>query len=187
MTETFEYAVVGLGALGSAAAYHLAKRGHSVIGLEQFELGHVRGASHDSSRILRHSYHTPNYVRLTKAAYDDWAELEADSGEQLVTVTGGLDLFPLGAAISSGDYVDSLTAEGVDFELLTETDVMERWPQFLLPGGTVGLYQQRGAIVPAGRGTALLQSRARAHGADLRERSPCSRCGRWATTTAASR
>ena len=81
MSEQFEYVVIGLGGLGSGAAYHLAKAGHSVLGLEQFELGHERGASHDTSRILRHSYHTPEYVRLTFDAYDDWASLEADSGE----------------------------------------------------------------------------------------------------------
>ena len=85
MSEQFEYVVVGLGALGSGTAYHLAKAGHSVLGLEQFELGHERGASHDTSRILRHSYHTPEYVRLTFDAYDDWATLETDSGQDLVT------------------------------------------------------------------------------------------------------
>ena len=85
---------IGLGALGSAAAMHLARRGKRVLGLERFELGHKRGASHDTSRILRHSYHTPAYVRLTQEAYDDWADLERWSGEQLVTVVGGLDLFP---------------------------------------------------------------------------------------------
>ena len=67
MTDV-DYVVVGLGALGSGAAWHLAARGHSVLGLEQFELGHSRGASHDTSRILRHSYHTPAYVRLTQEA-----------------------------------------------------------------------------------------------------------------------
>ena len=73
MTERFDHVVVGLGALGSATAYQLAKRGRSVLGLERFELGHSSGASHDTSRILRHSYHTPEYVRLTQDAYDDWA------------------------------------------------------------------------------------------------------------------
>ena len=80
MADSFEYVVVGLGALGSAAAHQLARRGHRVVGLERFELGHRRGASHDTSRILRHSYHTPEYVRLTFDAYDDWARLEEDSG-----------------------------------------------------------------------------------------------------------
>ena len=76
-----------------------------MLGLEQFELGHNRGASHDTSRILRHSYHTPSYVELTQAAYDDWAALEVDSGEELVTIVGGLDLFPPDAVITIDDYV----------------------------------------------------------------------------------
>ena len=110
--------VVGLGGLGSATAWQLARRGASVVGLEQFELGHVRGASHDTSRILRRSYHTPAYVRLAGEAYDDWADLERESGEQLVTRTAGVDLFPPGAAIPADDYTTSMAAEGVPFETL---------------------------------------------------------------------
>ena len=79
--RAFDYVVIGLGGLGSAAAWELARRGHRVLGLERFELGHTRGASHDTSRILRHSYHTPAYVRLTQEAYADWARLERESGE----------------------------------------------------------------------------------------------------------
>lgn len=165
----FEYVVVGLGALGSAAAYHLSKGGHRVLGLEQFTLGHARGASHDTSRILRHSYHTPGYVRLAFAAYDDWAALEADSGERLVTQVGGLDLFPPEAAIPIDDYTTSLSAGGVGYETLASDEVEERWPQFRLPAGTVGLYQERGSIVPAARGTAALQASARRFGAELRD------------------
>jgi sarcosine oxidase len=174
MSETCDYVVVGLGALGSAAAYQLARCGHAVVGLERFELGHRRGASHDTSRILRHSYHTPEYVRLTQEAYDDWARLEEASGESLVTVVGGLDLFPPDPAIPMGDYVDSLTAVGVPFELLDAHEVTARWPQFTLPERTLGLFQARGAIVPAGRGTALLQDLAMRHGAVLRDGSPVS-------------
>ncbi|MEP6814010.1 MAG: FAD-dependent oxidoreductase, partial [Marmoricola sp.] len=73
MTEHVDYVVIGLGALGSATCRELAQRGNSVVGLERLELGHTRGASHDTSRILRHSYHTPSYVRLTQEAYADWA------------------------------------------------------------------------------------------------------------------
>ena len=72
-----DVAVIGLGGLGSATAYWLARRGVPVVGFEQFELGHVRGASHDHSRIIRRSYHTPEYVRLTAGAYDAWREVEA--------------------------------------------------------------------------------------------------------------
>ena len=172
MSDFYEYAVIGLGALGSATAYELAKRGQSVLGLEQFELGHNRGASHDTSRILRHSYHTPSYVELTQAAYADWAALEVDSGEELVTVVGGLDLFPPDAVITIDDYVASLDVVGIEYELLSVAEIGGRWPQFSLPEGTVGLYQSRGAMVPAGRGTGVMQARARALGATLVDSSP---------------
>jgi sarcosine oxidase len=172
MTEQYDVVVVGLGALGSATAHQLAVRGHSVLGLERFELGHHRGASHDTSLILRHSYHTPEYVRLTQEAYDDWARLSSGAGEELVTVVGGLDLFPPDPAIPLADYVDSLTEAGVPFEVLDTHAVHDRWPQFRLPEGTVGLFQERGAIVPAGPGTALMQRLAREHGAVLRDRTP---------------
>src|SRR5262249_1460979 len=119
MAETsFEYAVVGLGALGSATAWQLARRGLPVVGLQPFELGRERGASHDSSRIIRHSYPRPDYVALTFEAYDDWATLEADAGEPLLTITGGLDLFPPDAAIPSSDYTAAMDDRGVAYEVL---------------------------------------------------------------------
>ena len=164
--------VAGLGALGSATCRELARRGRSVVGLERFELGHTRGASHDTSRILRHSYHTPGYVRLTREAYEDWSRLERDTGVPLVTRVGGLDLFPPEAAISPVDYTDSLTEVGIGFELLDVTETTRRWPQLRLPDGTLVLHQADAAIVPAGRGTRTMQDDARAHGADLRPHSP---------------
>ncbi len=167
--------MVGLGALGSAAAWQLASRGHSVVGLEQFELGHARGASHDTSRILRHSYHTPAYVRLTQEAYDDWARLESESAESLVTVVGGLDLFPPDCAISPVDYVGSLREVGIAFEELDTDEIRRRWPAFDPPAGTLGLYQERGAIVPAARGTAAMQRLAIGAGATLLGSTPVTR------------
>ena len=170
MIEHYDHVVVGLGALGSATAHQLARRGFSVLGLERFELGHHRGASHDTSRILRHSYHTPEYVRLTQDAYDDWARLSSWADRDLVTVVGGLDLFPPDPAIPRVDYTASLTEVGIDFELLDVDAIGERWPQFALPAGTVGLFQERGAIVPAGPGTAVMRDLACGHGAVLRDR-----------------
>jgi sarcosine oxidase len=167
-----DYVVIGLGALGSAAAWQLASRGHSVVGLDRFELGHDRGASHDGSRILRHSYHTPTYVRLTHEAYDDWSRLEKETGEALVTVVGGLDLFPPGCAIRPDDYVGSMLELGVEFESYTAPEIMERFPMFRVPVDTVGLFQERGAIVPAARGTAAMQRAAVAAGARLLGSSP---------------
>jgi sarcosine oxidase len=170
-----DYVVVGLGALGSAAAWQLAARGHSVLGLEQFELGHRRGASHDTSRILRHSYHTPAYVRLTQEAYDDWALLEEASGESLVTVVGGLDLFPPGCMIAPDDYMVSMRDVGIDFESLSSGEIGERFPMFSVPPDTIGLFQERGAIVPAALGTAAMQRLAMASGAQLLESTPVTR------------
>ncbi|HZI45394.1 MAG TPA: FAD-dependent oxidoreductase, partial [Ilumatobacter sp.] len=126
----FDVAVVGLGGLGSAAAYWLARSGSTVVALEQFELGHVRGASHDHSRIIRRSYHTPDYVALTAAAYETWQVVEGDADEQLVTRTGGIDIFPPAAAIDPEPYLSSMTACGVPYEWLDAGEVRRRWPAF---------------------------------------------------------
>ncbi|CUR60204.1 putative Monomeric sarcosine oxidase [metagenome] len=172
MSSEYDVVVIGLGALGSAAAWQLASRGRRVLGLERFELGHSNGASHDTSRILRHSYHTPAYVRLTQQAYDDWATLEAASGQDLVSVVGGLDLFPAGAAIPMSDYTDSLDDVGIGYEVLDVAEIRRRWPQFHLDPAVTGLFQERSAIVPAARGTRAMQGLALAHGAVLRDHSP---------------
>ena len=172
MAERADYVVIGLGAIGSAAAWQLARRGYSVVGLERFALGHDRGASHDTSRILRHSYHTPGYVELTLEAYADWADLEEASGGRLVTKVGGLDFFPPDPAIAPDDYTSSMEAVGIAYEALDNADVARRWPMYRLPVGTLTLYQADSAIVPAGPGTAVMQVQARRHGADLRGGSP---------------
>jgi sarcosine oxidase len=170
--ERVDYVVAGLGALGSATCLELAVRGHQVVGLERFELGHSRGASHDTSRILRHSYHTPAYVRLTQEAYADWARLERRSRTELVFGVGGLDLFPPEPAIDPADYTESLDEVGIAYELLDREAVQVRWPQFRLPDGTLVIHQRDAAIVPAARGTRVMQQTARQHGARLREHSP---------------
>ena len=132
MKRDHDVIVVGLGALGSGAAYWLARKGADVLGLEQFELGHSNGASQDHSRIIRLSYHRPEYVRLARRAYETWAEVEAESGTTIVTRTGGLDVAPRNAAIPLSDYIDSMTAEGVPFEHLDADEIMRRWPQWHL-------------------------------------------------------
>ena len=170
--QRFSVAVVGLGALGSATAWQLARRGIDVIGFEQFELGHERGASHDSSRIIRHSYHSPEYVRLTFEAYQDWATLESDAGESFVTVTGGLDLYPADAAIPPADYLAAMDACAVPYEIIEPEALTRRWPQLAVAGSTLAVFQERTGIVPAARGTAAMQAQALAHGAILRDRSP---------------
>ena len=168
MSERFDYVVIGLGGLGSAAAWELARRGHRVLGLERFALGHSRGASHDTSRILRHSYHTPAYVRLTQEAYADWTGLERETGQSLVTRTGGLDLFPPDPAIPSIDYTASMDEVGIHYDALDADEIMARWPQLRVPAGTLGAPSAARAIVPAGRTTSVLHEAARRSGAELR-------------------
>ncbi len=173
MPREYEYIVLGLGGLGSSAAYWLAHRfGASVLGLEQFELGHVRGESQDHSRIIRLSYHTPGYVRLAQRAYASWAELEAEAGEAVILRTGGLDLGPREGAIPLSGYADSLRACGVPFEMLDAGEIMRRWPQWRLGDEHHGLYQSEGGIAMAARANAAHQRLARAHGATLLDRTP---------------
>src|SRR5438874_13777017 len=91
----YEYIVLGLGGIGSGAAYWLARRaGAEVLGLEQFAFGHDRGASEDHSRIVRISYDKQVYVELARHSYAAWREVERDAGEpgRLLVITGGLDL-----------------------------------------------------------------------------------------------
>jgi sarcosine oxidase len=167
----YDAIVVGLGGIGSAAAYRLAAAGggRRILGLEQFELGHDRGASQDVSRITRLSYHRADYVELAIEAQAAWREVEAASGERVITITGGLDLAPVGAAESIDDYAAAMTAVGVPFEWLDEAEVMRRWPQWRLDPGTRGLFQAAGGIADPERGNAAHQRLARDAGAELRE------------------
>jgi sarcosine oxidase len=168
--ERFDVAVVGLGALGSAAAYHLAARGVRVVGFEQFELGHVRGASHDTSRIVRHSYESEEYVRLAVDAYEEWDALEAATGEHLLTPSGGLVFCAPDTPVPASEYTDALTAVGIPFELLSPREVTDRWAAVRLPEGTATVYTPTSAIAHAARTVATLQLHARVRGAELRAR-----------------
>ncbi len=173
MRTDFDHIVLGLGGLGSAAAYWLSRRaGRDVLGLEQFELGHVRGESQDHSRIIRLSYHTPGYVRLAKRAYESWQQVEEDGQEACVLRTGGLDFGPRRGAIPLDSYMDSMRAEGVPFEHLDAPEIRRRWPQFVVGDEIHGLFQEQSGIAMAARANAAHQRLAREHGATLRDRSP---------------
>ncbi|KAL4893430.1 putative FAD dependent oxidoreductase [Aspergillus ambiguus] len=169
--EHFDVAIVGLGVLGSGAAYYAARKGVKVIAFEQFELGHVRGASHDTSRIVRTSNFTPEYVKLAKSAYKDWAELEGVTGQKLLTITGGVVFFPQEKRymeLASG-FTKSLDVNGVPYELLDSKEVKNRWSQFDIPENVSTVYTADTGIAHASRTVSTLQSLARAHGAILKE------------------
>ncbi len=149
MTSEYDVIVLGLGGIGSGAAYWLAKRGARVLGLEQFELGHARGESHDHSRIIRFSYFSPAYVRLAKEAYAAWDSLERDAGERSSFKTGGLDIRPRDGAIPLEPYAESMRACDVPFERLDAAEIRRRWPALHIDDDIHGLFQPDGGIVAA--------------------------------------
>ncbi len=165
--------VVGLGAIGSGAAYWLSRSlGEGVLGLERFAIDHTKGASADHSRIIRLSYHRPDYVRLAKRAYATWAEVEAEAGVKVVTTTGGLDLWPAGSAIPESDYVGSLGAEDVPFEQLGGPEIRRRWPQWHVGDDVTAIWQAQGGLADPYRGNAAHRRLAVANGAALRDHTP---------------
>ncbi len=174
-TRDYDYIVLGLGGIGSGAAYWLARRagaGAGVLGLEQYELNHDKGASEDHSRIIRLAYEKSAYVELAKHSYEAWRAVETDAGETLMHLTGGLDLFPPGAAVPATDMVESMVAHDVPFEQLDAAETMRRYPQFRLDDGTVTLYQPDGGFAPAHECNAAHQRLARQHGATLLDNTP---------------
>jgi sarcosine oxidase len=101
--DHFDTIIIGLGAMGSAAAAHLARRGRRVLGIEQFALGHARGSSHGRSRMIRMCYYEhPDYVPLLRRAYELWRETQLASGEQLLHITGGIYIGPPDSEAVSG-------------------------------------------------------------------------------------
>lgn len=173
--EQFDVAVVGLGVLGSGAAYYAARKGAKVIAFEQFELGHVRGASHDTSRIVRTSNFAPEYVALAKSAYKDWAELENVTGYEMLTTTGGVIFFAPDSSTQASDFTRSLDAQGVPYELLDSQEVKRRWPQFDIPDSVSTIYTANSGIAHAAKTVSTLQSLARSYGAILKDNTPVDR------------
>src|SRR5262249_18847586 len=95
MPHDYDVIVCGLGAMGSAAAYHLALRGQRVLGLDRFQPPHDLGSSHGRTRIIREAYFEhPLYVPLVQRAYELWADLEKTSGRRLLLQTGGVMIGP---------------------------------------------------------------------------------------------
>jgi sarcosine oxidase len=170
MNREFDYIVIGLGGIGSAAAYWLSRSaGSKVLGLEQFELGHVRGESQDHSRIIRLSYHKPEYVEFAKQAYSAWKTLENDSKNEVIIRTGGLDLWPPNAFIPMSDYTESLTTCRVPYELWNAAEIRKWYPQFCIEDGTTGMFQADAGIAAAARANFAHQKMARENGAILKE------------------
>jgi sarcosine oxidase len=163
--ERYDVVVVGVGGMGSAALYHLARRGKRALGIERFEIPHERGSSHGLTRIIRQAYFEhPSYVPLVRRAYELWRELEAGAGEQLLYVTGAVEGGP---RIFEG-AVRSSVEHGLPFEELDGTEVGGRFPAFHLPRDLQVVYQRDGGFLLPERCIVAHVEGARARGAEVR-------------------
>jgi monomeric sarcosine oxidase len=159
-----EVAVVGAGIMGSATAWALARDGHEVVLVEQFEIGHTRGSSHGRSRIVRLAYPEVEFVELAKEAFAGWRELEREAGVELLELNGLLEL--VGDPDQSSR--DALDAADAEYELLDADAARRRWP-IGVPDGWAALFQPEAGIVRADLAWRTFVERALAHGARLEE------------------
>lgn len=166
--SAYDVAIIGVGAMGSAAARQLAARGSRVLGLEQFSPGHDRGSSHGDSRIIRQAYFEhPSYVPLLRRAYELWEATEVDSGRHLLTLTGGLMIGRPDSATVAGSR-RSAQAWDLPHDMLDAAAVHQRFPTFTLAADEVALYESRaGFVVPEDTVRAQI-ALAQRDGADLR-------------------
>jgi sarcosine oxidase len=147
MKREYDVIVAGLGAMGSAATYHLAASGRRVLGLDRFRPPHDFGSSHGRTRIIREAYfeHTL-YVPLVRRAYELWAELERRSGRQLLLQTGGLMIGPPGGVLVSGAR-RSAEEHGLRHEILSAAEVRKRFPACRPSDDMVAVWEPRAGIL----------------------------------------
>ncbi|MCV0404404.1 MAG: N-methyl-L-tryptophan oxidase [Chloroflexi bacterium] len=173
MTERFDTIVIGLGGMGSASAYHLARRGRSVLGLEQHDLLHRYGSSHGLTRIIRLAYHEhPSYVPLLRRSYELWHALSADAGEQLLITTGSVE----GGDENGPTFRGALEAallHDIPHEVLDANELRRRHPAFAgFEPSTRVVWQADGGFLLSERAILAHVRGALAAGADLRFRQP---------------
>jgi sarcosine oxidase len=170
--RVFDQIVIGVGGMGSAAIYELARRGQRVLGLEQFSIPHELGSSAGSTRIFRFAYFAhPSYVPLMRLAFARWRALQHDFGETLLTVTGGLDIgLPSGRVVSGAKA--ACREHRLTHDVLRANEVMRRHPAWRLPAEFEAVYQPEAGFLPADRAILAHATLARRLGADLREDEP---------------
>ncbi len=146
-SRRFDAIVVGVGGMGSAALYHLARRGRSVLGLERFDVPNELGSSHGVTRIIRLAYYEhPSYVPLLRRSYELWRELETAAGEQLLHITGSLDAGPPGSFVFEGSR-RSCEEHGLEHEVMGAAELERRFPAYRVPAETLALFQPDGGFL----------------------------------------
>jgi sarcosine oxidase len=169
-SKYFNTIVVGVGGMGSAACYQLAKRGRRVLGLEQFDVPHDMGSSHGYTRIIRLAYYEhPSYVMLLKRAYELWYEIQQRGGEQIFYKTGSIDAGPADSWVFKGS-LRSCVEHGLEHEVLTGQEMSERWSGYRLPHDIMGLYQPDGGFIVPERAIVAHANAAMAMGAEIHGR-----------------
>ena len=168
----YDAVVVGLGAMGCATLFHLARRGCRVLGLEQYREGHELGSSHGDSRIIRETYFEhPLYVPLVQRAHVLWRELETISGKSLMRITGGLMIGPPDGMVVSGT-LRSAREHSLPHEVLTAEQVHERFPAFEPARKLLAVFDPRAGHLDPDACNAAHMLAARAAGAEARFNEP---------------
>ncbi|MFT2815636.1 FAD-dependent oxidoreductase [Leifsonia sp. A12D58] len=163
MGTQVETVVIGGGAMGSATAWQLARRGRSVALLERFTPGHLNGASHGASRNFNTSYSDPTYVAMLAEALPLWRELEAESDSHLLDQVG---IVNHGRNPAFDDVALALAGIGFGAEFLTPEAAGERWPGIRFDGRV--LYTPDAGRLNADAAVEAMQAAARSHGAEVR-------------------
>ena len=168
MTERFDAIVVGVGAFGSAALYHLARSGRRVLGIDRFDVPNEQGSSHGVTRIIRLAYYEdPSYVPLLRRAYELWRELQTGVGEHLLQITGSVDAGPPDSFVFEGS-VRSCVEHGLEHEVVDGAEVNRRFPGYRLPAESMAVVQPEGGFLLPERCIVAHVDSARAKGAELR-------------------
>jgi len=159
--------VVGAGGVGSAALYHLARRGLSVRGVDRFAPPHDWGSSHGDTRVIRLAYFEhPDYVPLLRRAYALWEELAQATRQELYVECGALQVGPPQGALLPG--LDKAAAEhDLVLERFDATSFAARWPGFVLPEGAEARFEQRAGFLRVEDCIAAHLQLAQAAGAEL--------------------
>jgi sarcosine oxidase len=168
----YDVIVIGLGGMGSAAAYHLAARGKRVLGLEQFGVTHDRGSSHGESRVIRQAYfEDAAYVPLLLRAYELWDQLERETDTHLLTITGGLMIGAPESSVFAGSLA-SAEAHGLAHEVFDAEEIRRRYPPLRPEPGVVALYETMAGFLHPEQCIRAHVQRAEAMGASLHFEEP---------------
>ena len=166
----YDVIVAGVGAMGAQTCWHLARRGKRVLGLDRYDIPNAYGSSHGVHRIIRLAYFEhPLYVPILRRAYELWRETEQLAGEQLLYVTGSLDIGAKDSAIVAGSLA-SCAEHNLAHELLTADEVNARYPGYNLPSDYAAVLQPDGGFVASERAIVAAANLAMAAGADIRGR-----------------